>query len=79
VQYEDPVLQAQALSVMPIDRLTAAAADAADASRAMCEQPPLAEEDALAEVDGCIPLVWTVFSCRRVPWCCRTGAPSLDQ
>eukprot|EP00887_Chlorella_sp_A99_P007028 scaffold2.g7028.t1 len=47
--YEDELAQAMALSVLPVDELRVAAAEAADLSRAMGDAPPLAEEDALAE------------------------------
>jgi peptide-N4-(N-acetyl-beta-glucosaminyl)asparagine amidase len=43
--YEDELGQAMALSMMPLDQLTAAAREACAVSAAMGEQPPLAEED----------------------------------
>lgn len=43
--YEDELAQAMALSVMPHERLVAAAEEAVAVSRAMGEQPPLARED----------------------------------
>lgn len=49
LQYEDQLLQALALSVMPLDRLTIAAEDAAALSRATGEEPPKAAEDRLAQ------------------------------
>ena len=49
VQYEDPVAQALAMSLMPLDELEAQASEAMDVSTSMGEQPPLAREDALAQ------------------------------
>ncbi|GAB4817269.1 hypothetical protein N2152v2_004315 [Parachlorella kessleri] len=45
--FEDEFTQAMALSMMPLDRLTGAAGEACELSRAMGEEPPLAHEDAL--------------------------------
>lgn len=47
--YEDELAQAMALSVMPLEGLQAAAAEAAALSRAMGEQPALDEQEALAQ------------------------------
>ncbi len=44
-QYEDEMAQACALSVIPLDELTKAAQEAACVSRAMGEEPSLAEQD----------------------------------
>lgn len=52
-QYEDEMAQACALSVIPLDGLTAAAQEAAGVSRAMGEEPPLAEQDG-----GCLLRWW---------------------
>ena len=49
LQYEDPVAQALALSVMPVDELQEAAREASDVSVSMGEDPALAQEDALAQ------------------------------
>lgn len=50
-QYEDEMAQACALSVIPLDRLTAAAQEAAAVSRAMGEDPPLPEQDGAPTLD----------------------------
>ncbi len=47
--YEDELAQALAMSVMPLEELQAAAAEAAAVSAALQEEPRLEEEDALAE------------------------------
>lgn len=47
--YEDEMAQALALSVLPADELHAAAAEAAELSRAMGDPEPLAQQDALAQ------------------------------
>ena len=49
LQYEDQLLQALALSVMPLDRLTKSAEDAAALSRTLGEQPARTAEDSLAQ------------------------------
>ena len=49
LQYEDQLLQALALSVMPLDRLTKSAEDAAALSRTLREQPAQTAEDSLAQ------------------------------
>ena len=49
VQYEDQLLQALALSVMPMERLTKTAEDAAKLSKSLGEQPARAAEDSLAQ------------------------------
>lgn len=43
------MLQAMALSVMPLEELRSAACEAAELSAALGEAPPLSEEDALAQ------------------------------
>jgi hypothetical protein len=49
LQYEAPGAQEAARSAMPLDRLNAAAADAAALSRHMGEEPPLHRSDALVQ------------------------------
>lgn len=51
--YEDELAQAVALSVMPLERLEAAAEEASAVSRAMGEEPPLAREDGELAVLEC--------------------------
>ncbi|KAK9819776.1 hypothetical protein WJX72_002242 [[Myrmecia] bisecta] len=49
LQYEDQLLQALALSVVPLEELQREAAEQVKLIEAMGEQPPLAAEDALAQ------------------------------
>lgn len=49
LQCEDEMVQAMALSVMPIEELQAEAAEAVEVSSAMGEDPVVATQDALAE------------------------------
>lgn len=65
--YEDELAQAVALSVMPLDRLAAAADEAVAVSAAMGEQPPLGREDG-APLRAC-------RSCKARSVCtaCHTG------
>ena len=48
-QYEDPVAQAQAFSVMPMDELNSQADEAVEVSASMGESPALAHQDAFAQ------------------------------
>ena len=59
-------MQAQALSVIPVDELRGAAEEAAAISARMQEEPPLAAEDALAAE----LLAWFKTSFFR--WVCPT-------